>query len=164
MNKQLLIDKILTRLEANRQQAINAAMEAYNTATADENVAENKYDTLGLEASYLAQGQAQRVEECEEDIASYKLLAKGGASDSSLISLGVLIDIVNENGVGQTLFLGPKAGGLTVSYSEGGSVQEIKIVTPSSPMGAALINREEGDEFKLMVGSNAHYYEIITVY
>jgi len=163
MNKELLLDKILITLETIRQQAINAAMEAYNTATADENVAENKYDTLGLEASYLAQGQAQRVAECEEDIAAYKLLVNGDISVISSVSLGALIHIINEEGVEQKLFLGPKAGGLAVSYSESNIEQEIKIITPSSPIGAALLTREEGDEFELVVGANSHCYEILSV-
>lgn len=164
MNKQLLLDKILITLETVREQAISAAMEAYNTATADENVAENKYDTLGLEASYLAQGQAQRVAECEEDIAAYKRLVKSDISEVSSISLGALIHVINEQGVEQKLFLGPKAGGLTVSYSENNIEQDIKIITPLSPIGAALLKREEGDEFELAVGSNVHRYDIISVY
>ena len=70
MNKALLLEKIITVLEITYQNAVEAAMRAYNTATNDENVAENKYDTLALEASYLAHGQALRVAECEADIAA----------------------------------------------------------------------------------------------
>ena len=163
MNKQLLLEQIISTLETIRQQAIRAAMQAYNTATADENVAENKYDTLGLEASYLAQGQAQRVAECDEDIAAYQLLLKGATSDISSIALGALIKIVNEDGAEQNLFLGPKAGGVTVSYYENNLAQEIKIRTPTSPIGAALLKREEGDEFELIIGVSSHYYEILSV-
>ena len=163
MNKKLLLEGILTTLETIRLQAISAAMEAYKTATADENVAENKYDTLGLEASYLAQGQAQRVAECEEDIAGYKLLEKSDISDMTSISLGALIHIVNEQGVEQKLFLGPKAGGVTVSYHEKGVALEFQIITSSSPIGLALLKREDGDEFELAIGKNKHHYEIISV-
>jgi len=35
---------------------------AHETATHEENIAENKYVTLGLEAAYLATGQARRAE------------------------------------------------------------------------------------------------------
>lgn len=62
MNKQMLLDDIQEKLKLTLQAATEAAMRAYNTATDDENVAENQYDTLALEASYLAHGQAQRVE------------------------------------------------------------------------------------------------------
>lgn len=163
MNKELLLEKILHALEVLRAQAVNAAMEAYATATADENVAENKYDTLGLEASYLAQGQAQRVVECEEDIAAYKLLAKNCATDMSSISLGALIHLVNEQGLEQKLFLGPKSGGLMISFNENSLEQTIKIITPTSPIGKALFKREEGDEFELSISGRSHFYEVISV-
>jgi len=163
MHKQLLLEKIIVKLELLRQQAVSAAMQAYNTATAEENVAENKYDTLGLEASYLAQGQAKRVAECEEDIATYKLLAKGDAVDISSVSLGTLITIMNEQGIEQELFLGPRAGGLVVSFIEKGIAKKIKIITPLSPIGTALLKREDGDEFELVVGSNIQRYEIINI-
>ncbi|WP_236860664.1 hypothetical protein [Candidatus Reidiella endopervernicosa] len=74
MNKSELHENILQVLTALCRVANKAAMDAYNTATDDENVAENKYDTLGLEASYLAQGQAQRVAECEADLAVFRQL------------------------------------------------------------------------------------------
>ena len=60
MNKKLLQKHILTALETNHQTAISATQQAHDTATHEENIAENKYDTLGLEAAYLAHGQAQR--------------------------------------------------------------------------------------------------------
>ena len=159
MNKTLLLDKILTSLEAKRELAINAAMEAYNTATADENIAENKYDTLGLEASYLAQGQAQRVAEIEDDIAAYKSLMNNISLNSGLITLGSLVHIVDEKGAAQTLFLGPKAGGLSIYDNE----LEIKIITPHSPIGAALLKRQQDDEFELNIAGNSHNYEILEV-
>lgn len=163
MNKQRLLEQILVTLEVIRQQAINAAMQAYTTATADENVAENKYDTLGLEASYLAQGQAQRVAECEQDIAAYTLLLQAGISEILSVSIGALVHIINDQGVEQRLFIGPKSGGLTVNYADKNRMQEIQIITPASPIGAALLKREEGEEFELKIGGRVHHYEILAV-
>ena len=54
--------------------AITAASQAYETATHKENKAENKYDTLGLEAAYLAEGQSKRVLELEQSLASFQHL------------------------------------------------------------------------------------------
>jgi len=163
MNKQLLLERILIKLEFLRQQAIAAAMQAYNTATAEENVAENKYDTLGLEAAYLAQGQAKRVAECEEDIAAFKSLSVENFKEQRPIAVGALIQIEDENEVEQFLFLGPKSGGLSFMYVEDGFNKEIRIITPSSPIGAALLKREAGEEFELKVGGNTHFYEIMSV-
>ena len=61
MNKTNVIKTIIALLEVQYQTAIDAAKEAHSTATDDETIAENKYDTFALEASYLAHGQSQRV-------------------------------------------------------------------------------------------------------
>ena len=62
MNKTDVHRLLLGKLEVDLDVLQRAAQTAYEAATHEENVAENKYDTLGLEASYLATGQARRVE------------------------------------------------------------------------------------------------------
>jgi hypothetical protein len=69
MNKQTVHQLILDKLRVDLDIAERAAQTAYETATHEENIAENKYDTLGLEASYLAAGQAKRVEEIRQSLA-----------------------------------------------------------------------------------------------
>lgn len=56
MNKQDVLQRIIDKLNIDLDIAERAAQTAYETATHEENIAENKYDTLGLEASYLAAG------------------------------------------------------------------------------------------------------------
>lgn len=53
--KRQLIEHLVLGLEANYQTVLSAAKRAYSTATDRANIAENKYDTLGLEAAYLAE-------------------------------------------------------------------------------------------------------------
>ena len=66
MNKTHLIAQIIAALEHDLDVVTRAAQSAYEAATAEENIAENKYDTLGLEASYLATGQARRSAEIRQ--------------------------------------------------------------------------------------------------
>ena len=61
MDKSLLQQQVLERLAEDLLQTEQAARAAHETATHAENIAENKYDTLGLEAAYLATGQARRA-------------------------------------------------------------------------------------------------------
>lgn len=49
MDKTLLLEQMISALEETHQGAVEAALRAYNTATNDENVAENQYDTSGVE-------------------------------------------------------------------------------------------------------------------
>ena len=57
MNKTQLHQQLMTHLQQLLNNAKAAAKRAHETATSEENIAENKYDTLALEAAYLAQGQ-----------------------------------------------------------------------------------------------------------
>lgn len=56
MDKRALIKKIVAQLEAELALLTKAARSAHAEATHESSKAENKYDTRGLEASYLARG------------------------------------------------------------------------------------------------------------
>lgn len=160
MNKSRLLKHLLEELEALHQGAINAALQAYNTATHEENVAENKYDTLGLEAAYLAQGQSRRVAECEADVAAFKKLTASAFPLDSPVDVGALVCLKDGSGVTQLLFIGPSAGGLKVTFDQ----QSVTVVTLSAPLGVALQGRLVGDEIGLKLGGREQYYEIVALY
>ena len=75
MNKTVVHRLLLEKLEVDLDVLQRAAQTAYEAATHEENVAENKYDTLGLEASYLATGQARRVEQIRQSLKSCRTMA-----------------------------------------------------------------------------------------
>ncbi len=156
MDKKILHERLISTLETLSQNAADAALQAHDTATNKECVAENKYDTFGLEASYLAQGQAKRVAECEADLHAYRLLSVVDFEADAEIELGALIKLVDESAE-QYLFLGPVAGGIKLSI-EG---KEITIITPSSPLGKALIGCTVGDEVTL--ADKANTYTIVSI-
>lgn len=160
MDKALLLKQIEALLESVYQSAVDAAMLAYNTATHTENVAENKYDTLGLEASYLAQGQAQRVAECKADLDAFKKLEAIEFSDQLPITIGALIALRDEQDSEQYLFLGPAAGGLKFTIEQ----IEITVITSSAPLGQALLGHFVGDEIDMNVGGENISYEICAIY
>ena len=72
MTKPQVIQKIIETLQAELETYTRVAKASHTEATAEENRAENKYDTRGLEASYLAAGQANKVVELEESIAAFE--------------------------------------------------------------------------------------------
>lgn len=135
-------------------------MVAYKAATDDENVAENKYDTLGLEASYLAQGQAQRVAECEADLATYKQLVAESFSMERSISIGAVIKLLDEHDEERYLYMGPSAGGVKFDFE----AIEITVITPSSPLGQALMGCRVDDEVSVDVAGKRQLFEIVALY
>ena len=70
MDKFVLRQQVLERLAEDLRQAEQAVRAAHEAATHEENIAENKYDTLGLEAAYLATGQARRAEAIRQAMAN----------------------------------------------------------------------------------------------
>lgn len=57
VDKFLLQQLVLQRLADDPRQFEQAVSAAHEAATHEENIAEHKYDTLGLEAAYLATGR-----------------------------------------------------------------------------------------------------------
>ena len=75
MNKRTLIKKIIARLTDELAVYFRAANASRAEATHEQNKAEDKYDTRGLEASYLARGQSKQAAEIESAIAEFEKLA-----------------------------------------------------------------------------------------
>ena len=84
MNKSKLLKCIIARLSHNLDVLFTAAKTAHEAATHEENIPDNKYDTLALEASYVAQGQANRAQELRKSIEIYKHLKPQGADDDTI--------------------------------------------------------------------------------
>ena len=159
MNRYKLLKYIISELTEVHQTAISAAKRAHNTATDKESIAENKYDTFGLEASYLAEGQARRVAQCEKDLMQFSELLNADESNKTAIGIGTFVTLEDQFTVKLHLFLGPAAGGLKIIYND----KEILLITVTSPLGKALIGLSEGDEFELNFGDKEIYYQVISI-
>ena len=158
MNKKLLAETLLIALSDVHQSAVDAAKRAYDTATDNENVAENKYDTLALEAAYLAQGQSLRVEQCEADLIAFKEI--NIKTPDTAVKVGALVLLIDEQDNERWLFFGPTAGGLKVLF-EG---QRIVVVTASSPLGHAIAGKQVGQEVSVNIAGNLITYEIVEIH
>ena len=160
MNKSELLQTILLELENVHQVAVDAAQRAVNTATDKASEAENKYDTFGLEASYLAHGQSKRVAQCEADLIAFKKLKTTDFPAVKSVSIGRLVYLEDEKAIQQLIFLSPVAGGLKVKYKQ----NVITLVTPSSPLGKAILFSKPGDEIEVKPGEDKKYYQITDIY
>ena len=160
MDKESLHQTILGELNTLHQDAIRAAIQAYDTATHAENVADNKYDTLGLEASYLAQGQAQRVAQCEANLTAFTDLKIIHFTQQTAISLGALIYLMDDGGTEQILFLSPVSGGAKIIFSG----LKITLITPSAPLGKKLMGCYVYDEIDIELAGQKQHYDIAAIY
>lgn len=160
MNKARLFDVILSKLKSVHQVAVDSAQRAYETATAEENEAENKYDTFGLEASYLAHGQSRRVAQCEADVIAFEKIPRITFENDMPASSGALVHLHDEQARSQYVFLSPVSGGLNVQLDK----KDITLVTSSSPLGKALSGCFIGDEITLKMGGEIKRYEVLALY
>ena len=155
MNKTAVYRLMLEKLEIDLDVLQRAAQTAYEAATHEENVAENKYDTLGLEASYLATGQARRVEEIRQALKNCQAMTLAPLSAAG-IQVGALIHLEAENGSEQWLFLAPDAAGLKLNLDG----EAVTVITARSPLGAALLGKQHDDEVLINVGAMAQRFTI----
>ncbi|WP_017477372.1 GreA/GreB family elongation factor [Pseudomonas sp. PAMC 26793] len=159
MNKHAVHQLVLDKLAVDLDIAQRAAQTAHETATHEENIAENKYDTLGLEASYLAAGQARRVEEIKQALTLCQNMQLRAYDDQRGIEVGALLGLVDENDRQQWLFLAPDGAGLKVDVVG----QPVTVITPRSPLGKSLLGKFEGDEVEILVGGARQQFAVTEV-
>ncbi|MFY8283727.1 transcription elongation factor GreAB [Pseudoalteromonas sp. SSMSWG5] len=157
MNKTHVIEHLRFALEAQLHNAKEAAKAAHDAATHEESVAETQYDTLGLEAAYLAQGQAERVNECYRDIQAFNTVFK--ESEFNKVREGALVCLIDEHDNSKWFFIGPSAGGLMVTVKQ----QPIYVVTREAPLGKQLIGKQVDDEVTLTIAGNKQFYSIAEI-
>jgi transcription elongation GreA/GreB family factor len=146
-----LVARIAAALDAAR--AVHAR--THEAATHDEARAENDKDTRALEQSYLARGQAQRVEDLSAELGAVEKMTLRSYGDDDAIAAGALV----EARTGETVhhyFVAPGGAGEVLA----GGVQ---VVTPRSPLGRALCGRRSGDETDVPLPSGRRTLEISRV-
>jgi transcription elongation GreA/GreB family factor len=153
--KKLIHELIVERLAADYGVLMGAAKTAHEAATHEENMPDNKYDTLSLEASYVAQGQANRAQALKRTLQGYRALVLQDFPDSARIRLTALVKLEAEDGETKTVFIGPAEGGLKVTLAD----EEIMVITPASPLGVELIGKSTGDT----VNIGKREFEIVEV-
>ena len=158
IKKSDLISSIVEALHESFAVLEKAARAAHAEATHESSKAENKYDTRGLEAAYVAGGQARQAREILDSIKVYgSLLVKEfGATDP--IDLSAVVELETERAIGR-YFIGPRSGGLEV-HCEGA---EIMVITPHSPLGQQLMGKKAGQRWTTNLNGSRIDYRIVSV-
>jgi hypothetical protein len=155
MAKAELLARIVARLRLELDRLAQAALASHADATDGENKAENKYDTRGLEASYLAHGQSKAAEEAADALTQFQAMPLRDFGPGEAIALGALVRLDDGSGY----FIGPRAGGTEVEF-EGGT---LLVITPSSPLGRQLLGSRQGDTVQLALGSRRTTVKVASV-
>ncbi len=157
-DKREILKLLLERVGADLQTMSAAQRAVVDGATHEENKPENDKDTRALEQSYLARGQAQRVVELQSAVNQLKAMELRDFSSGVPIGLGALVAVEDERETVQ-YFLAPAGGGLRLPLAG----RELRVVTPQSPIGQALIGKRQGDDLDLRTPQGVSECSIVTV-
>jgi transcription elongation GreA/GreB family factor len=158
VNKHDLIKKIIAQLTAELELYFRAARAAHSEATHEQSKAENKYDTRGLEASYLARGQSRQAAEIAQAIKQFEALAVRDFGPKDPIDIGALVEL-EMKGERFLYFVGPCAGGTEIVQGK----KEVLVITPPSPLGQQLIGKRQWDRLNFEIGGSRNNYWVVAV-
>jgi transcription elongation GreA/GreB family factor len=156
INKAAILALIIQQLETDIAVSAQAVEMAHDTATHKDCLGSSKYETMGLEASYLAQGQGTRLLELERSLAYFKQLT---LQISKSIELGAYITLNDEDNKQTYLWMAADAGGLKINYRQ----QTITVITPKAPLGKAMLGKNVGDDFSLKIMPKEKYFEVLSI-
>jgi hypothetical protein len=128
MDKKSLVEKIVEHLGAELQVYIKAAKASHAEATHEQSRAENKYDTRGLEAAYLARGQSKQAAELERAISDFQKMPLRPFGEGEVTMDGTEVTVITpQSPLGQQL-LG-KRQGETIKLEMAGAKRVVKVLT-----------------------------------
>ena len=151
VDKARLRADLLVQLEAQLAAARAAHAAATEGAIDDEARPENDKDTRGLEQSYLARGHAQRVAELEAAITAVAAMPTG---PQTRVAIGALVR-VSEDDRERCFYIASHGGGVELAKAT--------VVTPSSPIGRALLGKAVDDECELAAAAGPRTLVIASV-
>ena len=158
IDKQSILNLIIEQLRADLKVCEDAVAIARDTATHQDALGSSQYETMGLEASYLAQGQGVRLLEVERALAWFSQIKLG--EPNGIIRLSSLVSLLDEQGDEQLLWLAADAGGMKLEHAG----NTITVITSKSPLGKALIGKQQGESFELNIAGKERCYEIGNVW
>lgn len=139
-DKAIFVATLRAQLSAELEAVERVAAMARDEVSSDQTKQEGQYDTRATEASYLARGQAWRIEELRRIVGWFGHFDPSATYDR--VAIGALVAVETERT--ELLFLAP-VGGARVEVE--GAV--VRVISPSSPLGQALMGLEPGESSEM---------------
>ena len=137
--------QVIHSLQLALENALAAAEQARLAATDDQSVAETQYDTLSIEAGFLAHGHSQRAHELKLAINTMEKL-KQVNRQSEIVEMGSLVTLVDAQDDSIKYYLiAPFGGGNTIEENN----EQVIVITPKAPLSEILIGKSVDDEVLL---------------
>lgn len=141
IDKERVLAALTARVARNLAELEGSQRAAQAGATHEETRAEDPKDMRSTEASYLARGLAQRVEELRAEAQRLAVLSLRRFGPDDPIALSALVGLEDEGGAASVVFVVAGGGGEMLDVDG----VAIRPVTPASPLGSALVGAQAGD-------------------
>ncbi|HTS18239.1 MAG TPA: GreA/GreB family elongation factor [Verrucomicrobiae bacterium] len=158
ISKRIIVQQIVEQLTEQLGTLADASRTMHADASDEQNKAEDKYDTRGLETAYLASSQARLATEIENAIATYQKLELRRFGKDDPIDLTALVELESA-GTRTLYFIGPSRGGMEIQHRG----TEILVITTESPLGQQLIGKKTGDRIRLQTRGPAQEFRVLSV-
>lgn len=155
LNKTEILAAIVASLRERLRKNRDVAQHAIASATHEEARAEDKYDTRGLEMTYLAAGAADRIEDLRMTLGQYEFWRLPPANPDA-IRPGALVSLRADDGREKAVFVAPFGDGEQLEVAG----QTIAVVTLRAPLGRALVGAAEGDEVKIALAGGTVLWSV----
>jgi transcription elongation GreA/GreB family factor len=153
LSKAVVVDALRSSLARDLEAVDAAAHAARDASTHPENRPENDKDTRAIEAGYLAGAQAARAGEIKRQLHDVE------KAELRAFALLEIKEVKGDEETALVVLLSPWGGGQKVAVD---GVQ-VQIVTPQSPLGAALRGKAAGDDVDVPVAGRVRSLSIVAV-
>ena len=141
-DKDAVVAALLTQV-TDELTGVEAMAEATrDEATSAETKSEGKYDTRATEASYLARGQAWRIIELRKFATWLSAEVATRTLADPVVQVGALVQVIGARS--EVFYIAPVGGGKATI----GDIT-VRTISPSSPLGEAMVELEVGDGFEV---------------
>jgi transcription elongation GreA/GreB family factor len=158
VDKAALLAMLRADVEAALSAMEQAAATARDAAAHPEMQPENDKDTRALEAGYLASGQSARAAELRRSVNDLASLTPRTFGAEDRVDLTAIVD-VDDDGKRSRYFIAPAGGGKKLTLG----ASTFQVITPSSPIGDALVGKRVGDVVEAVLGGKQRELEIVQI-
>ncbi len=167
LSTKFLIDQLRDRLVQDAAIAARSGQSAREVAQHSTEHAEKREDArTTIEFSNMAHAEARRVQALQKAISTLDdLRLTHSYDDGTPIGLGAIVEAMSEDLEGaysKTFVLLPAGAGTELTGPGGDGI--VSVVTPSSPVGKAMLGKRAGDVAETVVRGEPVDWEILEVW
>jgi transcription elongation GreA/GreB family factor len=147
MDKGYLLEQLAEKLEAVEAKALAFAVEAREEARSGAPRAVN-----------LAAATRSRLDAAQADVAALQAFEPADVPRGGRIGVGAVVEL-EDGTAGKTVFIAPAGAGAELTGPGGDGF--LQVVTPGSPLGAALLGKKVGEVVETLVRGELTEWEIV---